>query len=443
MSVTGDQLPLDAGEATYTVGELNQAIAASVVDGFPRPVWVRGEIQQMVKSKSGHTYFELVEKDGNRDRLRAVVRVVLFRDARAAVNRTLRETPGVKVTEGVEVRICGRVDYYPPSGRLQLVMNAIDPVFTVGKLAADRERVLLALKSEGILRRNGEHELPLVPLRVGLVTSGSSAAYRDFLHGLEESGHAFRVVHVDVRVQGTGSPRRIAYALRRLATLAVDVVVVVRGGGARSDLAPFDTEIVARAITEVPVPVLTGIGHEIDRTVADEVAHTCCKTPTAAASLLVEHVDDYVGRLAWVAHRVSARARGACTMARRELDEVARRVHRGVPVALTREQRLLDGHRRRVLDAGRRGTRQAARRLDSVHARVRALDPRRVLERGYTITRTADGSVLRAAAAVGAGAELVTETADGSVRSTVEETQRSTGRMAGSAQRSRPEREKP
>jgi exodeoxyribonuclease VII large subunit len=444
LRLTPDQLRLEGGEdadPTFTVGELNQAISASVVSGFPRPVWVRGEIQQLVKSKNGHTYFELVEKDGNRDRVRAVVRVVLFRDSRAAVNRTLRETPGVRVTEGVEVRICGRVDYYPGTGRLQLVMSAIDPVFTVGKLAADRERVLLALKTEGVLRRNGELEIPLVPLRVGLVTSGSSAAYRDFMHGLEESEHAFRVVHVDVRVQGTGSPRRIAYALRRLGTLAVDVVVIVRGGGARSDLAAFDTEIVARAITEMPMPVLTGIGHEIDRTVADEVAHTCCKTPTAAASMLVELVDDFEGRLAWVAHRVATRARGACTMARRELDEIARRVHRGAPVALAREQQLLDGHRRRVLDVGRRGTRHATQRLDSVHARVRALDPRRVLERGYTITRTSDGSVLRAAAAVDAGAELVTETADGSVRSRVEETKRSAGRTAGSAQRSRPKQQ--
>ena len=426
--MNGGRLPLDPdavdGEAvdtTFTVGELNQAIAGAVGGVFPRPVWVRGEIQALKKSKNGHTYFELVEKDGNRDRLRAVLPVVLFRDARAAVNRTLRETPGVKVTDGVEIRISGRVDFYPVSGRLQLVMNAIDPVFTVGKLAADRERVLRTLAEERVLRRNGELELPLVPLRVGLVTSGGSAAYRDFMHGLEESEHAFRVVHADVRVQGSGSPRRIAYALRRLATLDVDVVVIVRGGGARSDLASFDTEIVARAITEMPMPVVTGIGHEIDRTVADEVAHTCCKTPTAAASLLVESVDGYEGRLAWLAHRVSTRARSACTMARRELDEMARRVHRGVPVALNREAQLIDGRHRRVVDAGRRGTRQASQRLDAAGDRLRALDPRRVLERGYTITRTSAGTILRAAVGVKGGDELVTETADGVVHSRVEQ----------------------
>ncbi len=422
--VTSRQLQLetsdDGDEVTYTVGQLNQAVSDAVVESFPRPVWVRGEIQQFTKSKNGHTYFELAEKDGEHDRVRAVLRVVLFRDSRPAVNRMLRDTPGIKVTDGVEVRISGRIDYYPVSGRLQLVMDGIDPVFTVGKLAADRERVMRVLAAEGVLRQNAALEVPLVPLRVGLVSSGGTAAYRDFVHGLETSGHRFRVAHVDVRVQGAGSPRRIVYALKKLAASDVDVIVLVRGGGARSDLAPFDSELVARTITEMPVPVLTGIGHEIDRTVTDEVAHTCCKTPSAAAALLVEHVDDFCARLGRIAHRVSARARGACAIAGRELNDAARRVQRGVPVALAKERGLLEGHRRRAADAGRRVVRDAAHRVDMAEARLRLLDPRRVLERGYTITRRADGAALRSAAAVAAGDELVTETADGSVRSRVE-----------------------
>jgi exodeoxyribonuclease VII large subunit len=420
-----DQMRLDTPaeqpeEVTYTVGDLNQVISGALVDSFPRPVWVRGEIQEFKKSKNGHTYFQLVEKDGDFDRIRGVLSVVLWRDNRPAVNRMLRDTPGIKINDGVEVRIRGRVEYYGGGGRLQFVMNAIDPVFTVGKLAADRERVIQALAAEGVLRQNGLLEVPLVPLRIGLVSSGGTAAYRDFVHGLETSSHRFRVAHVDVRVQGAGAPRRIVYALKHLATRDLDVIVIVRGGGARSDLAPFDSELVARTITEIPIPVLTGIGHEVDRTVTDEVAHTCCKTPTAVADLLVGQVDDYCARLARIAHRVSARARGACSMASRELREAARRVERGVPVALARERALLDGHRRRAADAGRRGVRDAGQRIDMAEARLRALDPRRVLERGYTITRRADGTVLRSAAAVGAGDELVTETADGEVRSRVE-----------------------
>jgi exodeoxyribonuclease VII large subunit len=429
-------------EATLGVAELNQAISDALRGSFPGPTWVRGEIQALHVSRNQHTYFELVEKHERRDQVRATIRVALFRDDRPAVNRALRDA-GLRLADGVEVRIRARVDFWPPAGRLQLVMTAIDPNFTIGRLAADRDRILAVLTAERILRRNGTRTMPLVPLRVGLVTSGGSAAYRDFLHELDGSGHAFRVVHCDVRVQGAASSRRVVWALRRLAALDLDVVAIVRGGGARSDLAAFDSEIVARAITEMAVPVLTGIGHETDRTIADEVAHTMAKTPTAAAAVLVEAVDTYLGHLDVLARQISLRSRSVGALAHRELVGLADRLRRAVPVALDREQRTIRDRRRRVTQAGRRGTRDAAHsvgacearlvtsgrrtiraqtvRLDATAARLRALDPRRVLERGYSITRDEQGRVVRSARGVGAGALLVTETGDGALRSRVEE----------------------
>lgn len=429
-------------EPTLSVAELNQTISDALGSTFPAPLWVRGEVQALHVSRNQHTYFELVEKHERRDQVRAAIRVALFRDDRPGVNRALRDA-GLQLADGVEVRIRARVDFWPPAGRLQLVMTAIDPTFTVGRLAADRDRILRVLAAEGVLRRNATFTVPVVPLRIGLVTSGGSAAYRDFVHELEATGYAFRVVHCDVRVQGAAASRRLVWALRRLAQQELDVIVVVRGGGARSDLAPFDTEIVARAITEMPIPVLTGIGHETDRTIADEVAHTSLKTPTAAAAMLVELVDAYVERLASVTHRVSLRARGACSVARRELSGLARRLGRVVPASLDRETRMLETRRRRAADSGRReiqrvagavaaqlprivvavrrSLRSEAARLDTADSRLRALDPRLVLERGYTITRDEDGRALRAAAGVAPGALLVTETADGRLTSRVED----------------------
>lgn len=433
---------LAGAEPTVGVAELNAAIQGALGQAFPSLLWVRGEIQQLHVSRNHHTYFELVEKHERGDQVRATIRVALFRDDRAPVNRALRDA-GVRLEDGVEVRIRARVDYYPPTGRLQLLMSGIDPTFTVGRLAADRDRLLRVLAAEGRLERNARRPLPRVPLRVGLVTSGGSAAYRDFLHELEASRYAFRVAHCDVRVQGPAASRRVAWALRRLAGLDLDAVVLVRGGGARSDLAAFDAEIVARTIADFPVPVLTGIGHETDRTVADEVAHTCAKTPTAAAGVLIRAVEAYLDELDRAAHRVAARSRGAVGLARRDLAALTERVRRAGPAALARERRAIDDHRRRAVHAGRRHTRDgahavadnqralvaSARRalragvlaLDGVDARVRALDPHRVLERGYTITRDDQGALVRAASSTRAGTVLVTETADGRVRSRVEE----------------------
>ena len=433
---------LPGSEPTVGVAELNAAIQGALVQAFPASVWVRGEIQQLHVSRNQHTYFELVEKHERGDQVRATIRVALFRDDRAPVNRALRDA-GLRLADGVEVRIRARVDYYPPAGRLQLLMSGIDPTFTVGRLAADRDRLLRVLAAEGRLGRNAERPLPAVPLRVGLVTSGGSAAYRDFLHELERSRYAFRVAHCDVRVQGAAASRRVAWALRRLASLDLDAVVVVRGGGARSDLAAFDAEVVARTITDFPIPVLTGIGHETDRTVADEVAHTCAKTPTAAAGVLIRAVETYLDALDRAAHRVASRSRATVTLAGREVAGLTDRVRRAGPSAVARERRRLDTHRRRAVHAGRGHTRDAAhavsghqrtlvssaRRalrsgavaLDGVDARLRALDPHRVLERGYTITRDERGTLVRAAAAVPDGGVLVTETADGRLRSRVEE----------------------
>jgi exodeoxyribonuclease VII large subunit len=435
-------------EQTLSVTELNTAIRDALRAAIPDNVWVRGEVQGLRESRAGHVYFQLVEKDERRDRVQSALDVALFRSHLMTVHAALRKVPGVELADDVEVRVKGHVDVYPPTGRLQLIMTGIDPVFTAGALAANRERVLRQLEAEGRLRANAAHELPEVPLRIGLVTSAESAAYHDFLEELDASGFAFRVGVCDVRVQGANASRRVLWGLRRLAALApaFDVIVVVRGGGSRADLAAFDSNDVARAIAAMPVPVLTGIGHEIDRTVADEVAHTASKTPTACAQALVERVMEFVYRLDDVSRGVVHHARSSCVLALRELRDCARRARREPPAALTRELAVVERHRGRAEELGTRTVKQAtatlggsertlaaaggrlaraeSRRLDASEARLRALDPARVLDRGYTITRDRDGRVVKRAAPLSTGDRLVTEFADGTAASVVHEVDR-------------------
>jgi exodeoxyribonuclease VII large subunit len=449
---------------TYTVVELNSWGRDAHRRAQPEEVWVRGEVQNLSTSSAGHSYFSLVEKAGRGDRVQGRLDVALFRDDARGVRRALKEVPGAELGNDVEVRIRGRVTVYPPTGRYQLVMTGIDPVFTVGGIAANRERVLRALAAEDLLDVNARKFLAPVPLRIGLITSSGSAAYHDFVHELEGAPYAWRVIVADVRVQGAAAARRIKWALGQLAQLDLDVVVLARGGGSRADLAPFDTELVARAIAAMDVPVFTGVGHEVDRSVADEVAHTACKTPTACAQLLVRHVEEFVGALDHASQRVAARARQRMAVAGRELDDAARRTRRSASGAVVREHTRLDRAHgrldelarrrtaelsarldlcaRRVGELGRRAARdrrvtvdarereiathaqhhleRAAMRLDSHEAVVRALDPRRVLERGYSITRDADGRVVRTTDAVETGVQIDTEIAGGRISSRVE-----------------------
>jgi exodeoxyribonuclease VII large subunit len=450
-------------EPTYSVGELSDAIGNAVRASFRDEVWVRGEIHDLSRPASGHVYLTLVEDrpEGGK----ASLSVMLSAANKVAVNRALTRAGGsVRMVDGTEVRIRGRLDWYGPRGQLQLRMTAIDPAYTLGQLELARAELLARLEAEGLLGRNRALPMPLVPLRIGLVTSRGSAAEADFLDELARSGLSFHVIAVDVRVQGAGAPRAISRGIASAAARACDVIALVRGGGARTDLACFDDELVARAIARCPVPVVTGIGHEIDRSVADEVAHTAEKTPTACAQMLTVRVGEYTRRLEelWSviarvgqrhltahelavrshAHRAQRSVRAALDSAAARLDAHAVRSRRAGMVAAARaEQRLgrdvgrLTGAarvqvrdatsavavaERRLVARGPRAIAEAARVLDGVDARVRALDPERALARGWSITRTADGRVVRSPADVTAGDTLLTRLAGGEVRSTVD-----------------------
>lgn len=472
-------------EPTFSVGELADRIGNAVRASFRDEVWVRGEIHDLSRPPSGHVYLTLVEQrpDGSK----ACLSVILSAAAKVGVNRSLKLAGGgVRMVDGTDVRIRGRLDWYSPRGQLQLRMTAIDPSYTLGQLEVARAELLARLGTEGLLRRNAGRPLAVVPLRVGLVTSAGSAAEADFLDELRRSGLSFSVAAVDVRVQGRAAARHVAAAVTSLSRRGCDAIAVVRGGGARTDLAAFDDELVARAIALSDVPVITGIGHEVDHSVSDDVAHTSAKTPTACARVLVERVLQHLGHVeaAWsaiarnarrdlLAHdeRLSREATRAARSARaalaagevaldtgaerarraatsvlavneRHLEVAGRRASGSATVAISRAEQRSEALGARALGAARAHLREAGaavdrvergiagrapravatseRAVDALAARVRALDPEQALRRGWSITRTGDGRLVRGPADVAAGESLVTQTAGGDVRSTVD-----------------------
>ena len=432
-------------ERTLSVSELGTIVRAALEQAMPYGVWVEGQISGISRSRNGHVYFDLIEpSDTAGGASLAPVLVVLFRDSRDRVNRLLkRHGDPIRMTDGVHIRIQGTVDYYPPQGRIQLRMSAIDPTFTLGQLAAERDALMKTLSDEGLLRANALLALPPVPLRLGLVTSIGSAAHADITTVFERSAMSFIVVEADTAVQGLGAERGVAAAIAAVCGAGVELVIVARGGGSKTDLATFDHELVARAIAEAPVPVITGVGHDTDRSVADEVAHTATTTPTAAALLVVNRIEAWLARLA---EHESAIAAGG----RRAVDRADHRVamlRRGVAAAGTgaidrADNRLASASRRlsasasrvdrqswaqlgrsvaRIDVARRHALRTAERRVSAAAARVRALDPALALARGWSITRTAEGRVVRSTTDVAVGAAITTRVADGSLTSTITE----------------------
>lgn len=359
----------------YTVAELNQRIQAALREAFPETVWVRGEVQRLPPdaARRKHVYFELHGAGPGVGAAQYQIPVALLEwdRQRFDLGRYLDgRDPDLRLADRLEVCLECVVDFHPPFGKLSLRMVGVDKEFTLGRLEAQRRALLERLRREGLLERNRRLELVALPLRVGLVTAAGSAAERDFLTGLADSGYGFRVWRADCRMQGESTEAQVAAAVRGLAGLPLDVIVIARGGGSRADLSWFDLPEIAVAIATCPLPVVTAIGHEIDTAIADLVAHTRCKTPTAAAQLLVDRVDAARRRLDAAAARLAALAAARAAAARRRLRDVARGLERQVGRRVRGAAAALAGQRLRLIAAAtgrlaraRAGTDEAGRRL--------------------------------------------------------------------------------
>ncbi len=377
-------------------------------------------MQRLRPSAAGHQYFDLVEKGEGaaRDQVVGVLSAVIWKGEYQRL-RPVLERAGERLAEGLRIRCRVSVDFYPPGGRLQIQIREIDPTFTLGDLAQRRLETLAALAEAGLMERNKALELPPLPLAIALVTSVGSAAYHDFLATLRESGYAFRVLAVHSAVQGAEAERSLPGALALAAASPCDCVVLIRGGGAKSDLAVFDSQAVAEAVARAAKPVLTGLGHEIDEAVADLVAWRSFKTPTKVAEELVARIANAEAAADRLREQMMRQARLAVAeaggrLARAERRAVAARAR--LAQAGLRLATLAEGLRR----VARHRLRSAEQQLASWARLVAELAPARTLARGFSITRDAAGAVLRDPAAVAAGTAIATELAAGLLFSRVE-----------------------
>lgn len=453
-------------DETLEVSQLIQRVSRALQREFPKEVWVRGQIRNLNpdRRRDAHVFFNLAtptEGGASPDHL---VKVVLFASKKRAINARLQSAgAALRMEDGMEVRVRASVQAYGRSSQFQLVMSTIDPDYTIGRLAADREALVQRLLAEGLLDHNAQLPIPLVPLRVALVTSAKSAAEADFLGHLDASPYAFSVTTFDAQVQGLTAPESLSRAILLASKSGADMICLTRGGGSRTDLSGFDAELVARAIAQSSTPVIAGIGHEIDRSVADLAAAVSVKTPTACAEWLIDRVAtvdaEFVGlsrRISVAAQRVPVRCRHdvealsgrVATSARRasfradaQLDRLIQRVVSGSRLGLARSQQRADHLGEAILRRAHTQTREAnamvthrldqlersaprvinehRRRVAALEQRVHDLDPQRLLRRGWSITVDTDGRPVMSISDIDAGAILTTRLFDGTITSEV------------------------
>ena len=436
----------------YTVSRLNREVRLLLEQGLPG-VWVEGEISNLARPGSGHWYFSLKDRD-------AQIRCAMFRQKNSAVK--------FQPKDGSAVMARGRVSLYEPRGDFQLIVEHLEEAGP-GALQREFERLRDKLKAEGLFDDGRKRPLPAVPRRIGVVTSPTGAAIRDILHVLERRFAATPVLIYPTPVQGAAAVPGLLAALDRAAVRAeCDVLIVARGGGSLEDLWAFNDERVARAIRAMPMPVVTGIGHEVDFTIADFVADLRAPTPTAAAQLAVPDGRAWLQSLARIEQRLLAGGqrvlRDASTTlsqlgqrmrlaspavrvahAAQRLDDLEQRLARAAQATLLARRhdtaelshRLLAASPAARVQAGvargaalsvrlefamRESLSRGLHRLDLASRTLDAVSPLATLRRGFAVvTREAGGTLVSDAATLAAGDTLVTRLAAGQFRSRVVE----------------------
>lgn len=439
-----------ADERVLSVGELARAIKDTLGETFPA-IWVKGEISGFKHYDSGHMYFSL------KDATPALVQAVMWRGSVSKLGFTPKD--------GTEVEAFGEIDFYAPNGKCQLIVRTMRPA-GVGALLLQLEELKRRLAAEGLFDPVRKRPLPRYPARIGLVTSPIGAAVRDMVKVLRGRWPGIGIVLAPVKVQGQGAAQEIAAAIERFNRHGgVDLLIVGRGGGSLEDLWAFNEEPVVRAIAGSALPVISAVGHEVDTTLADLAADVRAATPSNAAEIAVRDaaevkrfvtaqadralrdlrriVEDRRVRLRGATEKYGfRRVRDVFSSMQQRIDDIRERLTgtlrtrldrarqgageamrswalRGFPNRVREMREAPAGLARRLLAAAAEGVLRERRGAEALAARLRALSPRNVLERGYSLARGADGRILRGPEALAAGDVVTIEFARGEAETVV------------------------
>lgn len=382
---------------TYSLSELCTQIEVVLMEGLPDTYWVRCEIASL-SEKGGHLYLDLVEK-GQRGLFVARQRATCWNGRQQMLRAYFAQETGSSLQAGMQVLLEVSVRFHSVYG-LSLDVQGIDPQYTLGDMARQRQAAISRLQAEGVFDMQRMLSLPTLTRRLAVVSAAEAAGYSDFVHQLEESPYSFVATLFPAVMQGDRAAASIRAALDSIGATEeeFDAVVIIRGGGATTDLTCFDDYALAALCAQFPLPILTGIGHTRDVSVLDLVAFQALKTPTAVAAFLVERMDEQMERMQRLTYRLQQTALRQVLLRRHRVEQLEQRLYAGVQAwAMLRRNHI------RMLEQ-----------------RVETLNPERVYRLGYSLLRK-DGRVVRSVEDCRQGDTVSAELADGIVQLTVQE----------------------
>ena len=404
-----------------TLLELNGRVRSTLQFEMPDAYWVQAEISSISPSGQGHCYLELVQKDATGRNFLAKAKANIWRGTWLKLKPYFEAQTGETLKVGMKVLLQVTVTFHEVYG-YSLVVQDIDPTYTMGDMARRRKEILEQLEKDGVIGLNRELEIPALPQRIAVISSATAAGWGDFRNQLDGNIYGFRfyVKLFPAAMQGDDVERSVISALNAVAMRRedFDVVIIIRGGGAVSELSCFDSYNLAFNIANFPLPVITGIGHERDDTVADVVAHTKVKTPTAAAEFIINRVFDTASELENLTRRMSDAITDKMNAEKVRIERMSQKLPSLFAVLKTRQEQVLETLWIRSVNGVRNMLTAQAHKLEIVDKSLAAADPQVILRRGYSLTRL-NGRAVKCASDLKKGDRLTTVFADGSVESEI------------------------
>ncbi|MAT55831.1 MAG: exodeoxyribonuclease VII large subunit [Saprospirales bacterium] len=402
----------------YSLYELNEYIRQVLALNFAAPLWVQAEVMQ-VKFSRGHCYLDLIQKGDDSDEILAQAQAVIWSRQLFALQSKLGSSLESLMQPGTEVQLLVEVTFHERYG-LKFTVQDIDESYTLGKLEIQRRKTIEKLHKAGLLERNKLLSLPPVIQRIAVISSAEAAGYKDFIGQLGQNsyGYAFDPVLFPSAMQGVKVVEEISSQLRKIKPEKFDVVVVIRGGGARLDLSAFDDYGLCETVANFPLPVLTGIGHEVDETVLDLVAHRSLKTPTAVAEFLILHNMQFEATLLETGREVQLLTTELLHGQQQGIENIRQLLLAEYRRIVQNQEMMLDFIARELPSATKNLFRTCNQQLDGIEAQLALLDPVAVMKRGFAMVQK-NGKVVTSATQLSKGDEMETFFADGKVKSTV------------------------
>ena len=416
-------------EASLSLSRLHQLIADVVKREFPDRFWVVAEILELHVNRSGHCYLELIEKSEKDDAILARARATIWASRFSMLRPFFESATGTSLKSGIKLLFRASVEFHTLYG-YSLNITDIDPSYTVGDLARKKQEVIRKLREQGVMEMNRELPFPAVPQRIAVISSETAAGYGDFMETIENNSHRFRfeTVLFPALMQGEEAAGSMIAALEAIfeQVTAFDCVAIIRGGGSKADLECYNEYELAYFITQFPLPVITGIGHERDETVADLVANRGLKTPTAVAEFLVDQMLAFEFLLSSLHERMTGSVKRIVQLQAARLERYGRDLqHLSRTFIHTRQEHLEQSRQLLHRLCGTFITRRKDH-LAMLEKQAALVDPANIMKRGYPMTLR-EGKLLKSVRGVKAGDRIETWLSDGRIISNTEKIKQKNG----------------